>query len=118
MKKIIYTALSFAPVLALAQSGATTVGNLSSLTTQIGSLISKFIPILFAIALIYFFWGLVEYIRAAGDPKKAAEGKSIMIYGIIAIAVMVSIYGLVAWLQTTLGVNGGTTPTLPTVPGL
>lgn len=117
MKKLIYTALSFSPVLALAQSGVGTVGNLTSLTTSIGTLLGRFIPLLFALALIYFFWGLVKYIQAAGDPKAAAEGKSIMIYGIIAIAVMVSIYGLVAWLQSTLGVQGGSV-TLPTVPGL
>jgi hypothetical protein len=38
-----------------------------------------------------------------------------MIYGIIAIAVMVSVYGLVAWLQGTLGISAYQNVPLPTV---
>jgi Flp pilus assembly pilin Flp len=38
-----------------------------------------------------------------------------MIYGIIAIAVMASVYGLVNFLQTTFGISGGTV-TLPPLP--
>jgi hypothetical protein len=116
MKKFIYAALSFAPALAFAQQA--NLSGLSNLVSQIGQIIGKLIPILFALALVYFFWGLIQYIRGAGDPKKAAEGKSIMIWGVIAIAVMVSVYGLIAWLQSTLGLQTGGSITLPTVPGL
>ncbi len=115
MKKFIYTALAFAPTLAFAQAN---LGGISNLVTQIGQIVAKIIPIMFALAIIYFFWGLVKYIQSAGDPKAADAGKSIMIYGVIAIAVMVSIYGLVAWLQGTLGINPGGSVVLPTVPGL
>ena len=109
--------MAFSPVLALAQTPAN-LGNLSNLVTQIGGIIAKIIPVMFALAIIYFFWGLIKFIRSAGDPAEASKGKSIMIYGVIAIAVMVSIYGLVAWLQGTLGVSSTTTIPLPTVPGL
>jgi hypothetical protein len=112
MKKVIYGALAFSPVLAFAQN----LGNVQTLVNQIGGIIRSIIPIMFALAIIYFFWGMIKFIRSAGDPKAAAEGRSIMIYGVIAIAVMVSIYGLVGWLQTTLGVTAPTTINLPTVP--
>ena len=119
MKKIIYVLVSsgilFAPVIAF---GAVNFSVLLDLETQGGQIIAKVIPIVFALAIIYFFWGIVQFIRGAGDPKKAAEGKSIMIYGIIAIAVMVSVYGLVTWLQDTLGLSNTATIVLPTVPGL
>ena len=114
MKKVIYAILAFGPVLAFAQD----FSGLSNLVTQLGGIVAKVIPIMFALAIIYFFWGLIQFIRAAGDPKKAQEGRTIMIYGVIAIAVMISIYGLVYWLQTTLGVGTQTTLPLPTVPGL
>lgn len=116
MKKFVYVIMSFAPALALAQGAD--LGGISTLVTQFGGIVAKVIPIMFALAIIYFFWGLIQFIRAAGDPKKAAEGKSIMIYGIIAIAVMVSVYGLVTWLQDTLGLSNTATIVLPTVPGL
>lgn len=116
MKKFIYAAMAFSPVLAFAQQG--NLSNLSNLITQFGQIIAKIIPIMFALAIIYFFWGVIKFIRAAGDPKAAAEGKSIMIYGVIAIAVMISLYGLVAWLTSSLGITPGGTVILPTVPGI
>ena len=106
--------MAFAPALAFAADFSAIV----DLVGQIGTVVAKIIPIMFALAIIYFFWGLIKFIRSAGDAKARDEGKSIMIYGVIAIAVMVSIYGLVAWLQNTLGVGTETTLPLPTVPGL
>lgn len=116
MKKFIYTAMSFAPVMALAQEAD--LSGVERLIDSIGGIINSILPVLFALALVYFFWGLVKYIQAAGDAKAASEGKSIMIYGVIALAVMVTIYGLIAWLQSTLGIEGGQTIVIPTVPGL
>ena len=109
MKKFIYIALSFAPVLALAQG----LGQATNVVDNITSLINKVIPLLFAIALIYFFWGLIQFLRASGtDPKAKDIGKTHMIYGILALAVMVSIYGIINWLTTTAGLTN-TAPTLP-----
>ncbi len=117
MKKVIYGLMAFSPMLALAQ--ATTPPNLSnigSLMDSIKGLLDKLVPLLFGIAIIYFFWGVIKYIRAAGDPKAAAEGKSIMIYGVIGLAVMVSIYGLINFLTGSLGLNNQPIdlPNLPT----
>ncbi len=116
MKKIVYALLAFSPVLALAQNPNFT--GLDSMVAFITRTVRSLIPIFFALAIIYFFWGLIEFIRSAGDPKKAAEGKSIMIYGVIAIAVMISIYGLVSWLQNLLGVTNNAPLPIPTVIGL
>ena len=118
MKKFIYGVLAFSPVLALAQIAGTNTTNLSGLSNLISSfgvILTNIIPILFTLAILYFFWGLVQFLRAAGDPKMADQGKSHMIYGVIAIAVMISIYGLVGWLQNTLGINSPTRVSLPTV---
>ena len=116
MKKIIYAVAVVSPVFAL---GATTpdTSGISGLVRNIGGIINSIIPILFALAIIYFFWGLITFIRGQGDPEKSKTGKSIMIYGVIAIAVMASIYGLIAWLQNTLGVSSGTIIDLPHIPG-
>ena len=112
MKKVVYAAMSFAPVLALAQS----VGNLPQFVTNVKNLVNLIIPVFFGVAVIYFFWGLVQYLRAGGDPKAQEQGKSHMLWGIIALAVMVSVYGLINWLVTLSGVNNSFTPTFPQVP--
>lgn len=114
MKKVIYAVLAFSPALAFAAD----LSNLQQILDFIQRTVRTLIPIVFGLAIVYFFWGLVQYIRSAGDPKKAAEGKSIMIYGVIAIAVMISIYGLAAWLQQAFGISATSTVNVPTVNGL
>ena len=116
MKKFIYGVLAFGPVLALAQTPNTS--GLTAIVTFIGTTVRSLIPIMFGLAVVYFFWGLTKYIRAAGDPKGAAEGKSIMIYGVIAIAIMASIYGLINYLQGLFGISATGTVQVPTVTGL
>jgi hypothetical protein len=105
MKKFIITALAFAPSFAFAQ---VTLNNTKSLTSAFGQLVNSALPILVGLALLAFFWGLVKFIFSAGDAEKAKEGKSIMIYGIIALVVMVSVWGIVNFIASDLGVSNGT----------
>jgi hypothetical protein len=57
------------------------------------------------LAILFFFYGLAIYILHAGDPDKASEGKSIMIWGILALFVMTSIYGIIGFLQRSTGTD-------------
>jgi hypothetical protein len=57
------------------------------------------------LAILFFFYGLALYILKAGDPEAAAEGKSIMIWGILALFVMTSIYGIIGFLQRSSGTD-------------
>ncbi len=117
MKKLVVSVGSFlAPVLAFAQTPNLT--GLQAILTFIATTVRTLIPIVFGLAIVFFFWGLVTFLRAAGDPKAQEAGRNQMIWGVIAIAVMISIYGLVAWLQTTFGVQNITTGAVPTVTGL
>ena len=111
MKKVIYGLISFAPALAFAQD----LGNVDTLVLNIQGVLNNILPLLLALAIIYFFWGLVKFIKAAGDSKAREEGKGVMIWGIIAIFVMVSVFGIVNWLSDTTGLDSGTVPTLPTI---
>ncbi len=89
--------------------------NLQSLVAEAGSLLNALIPLLMAAALVVFFWGLVQYIRSAGEGEHAV-GRNIMIAGIVSLFVMVSVWGLVRFLQSTLGISGGASITPPSVP--
>src|SRR3989338_10005333 len=65
------------------------------------------IPFLFALAVVMFIWGAVKFlIINAGEEKKREEGKQFMIWGIIALAVMISIWGLVGVLGDTFFPGG------------
>ena len=80
--------------------------------------VSALIPILLSLAILVFFWGIVKFIAHTDDAKAREEGKRVMIWGMIAIFVMVSLWALVGFLQETLGLNVfgslGATPALPT----
>lgn len=102
MKKIILTGagvITFFPAIVLAQ---TTIQNI---VIDIGDIIGLATPIVVALALLYFFWGLAKYILNSGDEEKKAEGKSIMIWGIIALFVMVSVWGLVNLVADTFNID-------------
>ncbi len=72
-----------------------------------GGIVSKTIPVVVGLALLYFFWGLSKFILRAGDEKAREEGKQIMLWGVIALFVMVSIWGIVDFIARDLGVKGG-----------
>ena len=62
------------------------------------------IPLIFALAVAMFVWGVVQFVLLnAGDEKKRTEGKQFMIWGVIALTVMLSVWGLVKILAVTFG---------------
>lgn len=71
----------------------------------IGGLVNMLIPIAIAAALLFFIWGLAQFIMNSGDPEKKSEGKNRMIHGIITLFVIVSIWGIIAWIGSTLGIG-------------
>ena len=79
--------------------------NVNTLLNDFGKLIYKAVPITFALALLFFFYGIAKFIYSAGDVGAKAEGKSIMVYGVIAIAVMASIWGIIHFIGTELRIN-------------
>ncbi len=89
----------------------------TNIVTPIGRIINLLIPIVFALALLYFFWGLAQYILASGDPTAQESGRNKMIWGIVALFVMASVWGLVRFLGTAIGVNQDAAPSVnPIIP--
>ncbi len=114
IKASIAGALALLPLAALAQGGGS-LSNLSKLVDSVGNIIRTLIPLLVAVALLVFFWGLIKYIRAANDPAEAGTGKSIMIAGVIALFVMVSVWGIVGFIGDAVGIDQGGDITPPRV---
>jgi len=114
-------ALAFLPALAFAQGNFNlSSGGITGVLGSVGSILNMIVPILIALGIIAFLWGVLRFIFSAGDEEKRKAGKMFMIYGIIGIVVMVSVWGLVAFIQKSFGIQSGTVqngPQLPTVPG-
>ena len=102
MKKVlVLSAVLLTPALALAQD----LSNLQRLATSFGEIVDTLIPVVFAIALLVFFWGLAKYILAAGSEEAKAEGRRIMIGGIIALFIMSAIWGIVTFIGEATGID-------------
>lgn len=86
-----------------------------SLAGCLVDLLNFFVPFLIGIGLMLFFWGLAKFILAqsAGDQQGISGGRQLMIWGIVALFVMVSIWGIVQILANTFGWTFGV-PQLPT----
>lgn len=79
---------------------------IKELIQAFGGLINLLIPMLVGTALLVFFWGLAKFIfRVGGDEKAVTDGKKLMIWGIIALFVMVSVWGIVSFMQRSLGIT-------------
>ena len=73
------------------------------------------VPVLFAIAFIVFLYGIAKaYIFSGGDPAEVAKGHKLLLWGLIAFVVMISVWGLVNVVANTFGLQGAFAPTLPT----
>jgi hypothetical protein len=81
------------------------MNGLGGLIGAFGGLISVAIGIVVAIALLVFFWGLTKFIFKAGDEKAQAEGRNTMVWGLIALFVMVSTWGIVEFFQASFNLH-------------
>ncbi len=88
---------------------------LRDVVVKVGDIINLIIPLMVAIALIAFFWGLIKYLFAQGNEESKTDGKKIMLWGIVALFVMVSIWGIIRVIADTFNIQSGTTITPPKV---
>ena len=106
MKRILAIgAVSAMPFLALAQSiNYQSSSGLSGLISWAGSMLAKIVPLFVALAVVYFIWEVFQY-TIAGDEDKKKAAKTQIIWGIVGIFIMVSVWGLVAILQSTFNTS-------------
>jgi len=104
--------MSLTPVLALAQTTGKMIGcrgvelgTVEGIVCKVGDILNILIPILIALGVVFFIWGVIQYV-VGGDEEAKKKGRDKMIYGIIGLAVIVALWGLVNALIKSFGVGG------------
>lgn len=80
-------------------------------------LIGSLLPLVIGIAVLVFLIGLLKYV-VANDDKKKEGARTIILWGLIILAVMVSVWGLVSIIQGLFGVDStnNARPDFPSFP--
>ena len=110
-----------APMLVLAQTGTAPtscvpLGNtIQGLLCKISELLNAVLPVLIALGVVYFVWGVVQFVISDDEEAKTA-GRNRIVFGVIGLAVIIGVWGLVNLVRNTFGLNNQQNITLPTVP--
>lgn len=70
----------------------------------IDAIVNPVIYLLFGLALVYFLFGVFMFVRGADDEEARNTGRQHMLWGIVGLAIMVSVYGILRIVAGTVGV--------------
>ncbi len=71
------------------------------------------VPMIFVLAFLFFIWGVMRFIQASDSVKKE-ESKKFILWGIIGLFVMTSVWGIIKIVSTTVGIDKTAVPFLQT----
>lgn len=107
--------LALTPVLAFAQGAAPVTRTVDGFLNYVIYLAGRALPLLILSAVVLLLFGIVKtFFWNSGEKKE--EGKSFIIWGIVALFVMVSVWGLVNILRSTFQLDNNNIPVAPTIP--
>lgn len=61
--------------------------------------------LIFALAIIFFMYHIAKYIYAGNDEGQRTESRQYILYGIIVLTIMFSIYGVIGLVAATFGIS-------------
>ena len=113
----IFSSLALIPGVVLAAPGpCDALSGIGKIICQLQVILNTIIPFLMTLGIIYFIWGVVQYVIGDGDEAKK-KGRDHIIYGLIGLAVIVGMWGLVNIVTRTFGLSGTSAPTLVPLTG-
>ena len=75
------------------------------ITKIIDNIVTPLVTGLFLLAMLVFIWGLFSLISKGDDPKGREQGQQHILWGVIGMAIMVSVYGIIRLIGNTVGVG-------------
>ncbi len=88
--------------IAKAESSADAVVN-SIIPKIVSNIVSPLLQLLFGVAVVMFIWGLIGFFKNGDDVKAREEGRQHILWGVIGFAIMVSVYGIIRFVASSVG---------------
>ncbi len=89
------------------------INNANDLVDRILSLINIAIYVLVALAVVFIVYNVVMYIIRGNEPEGKREAAKNVTWGIVGLAIIVSLWGLVNIIVNTFRTNTNNLPNLP-----
>lgn len=70
-------------------------------------IVNPFLALLFVLATLYFVYGLVRYLLAGQSDEDRTTGKSHMMWGLLGMFLMISVFGIMRLIVNTFGIDLG-----------
>ena len=81
--------------------------DLKGFITNVDSMIvNPLISLLFALAVVYFLYGVFEFILNQENEEKKTSGKSHMLWGVVGITIMLGVWTILGMIINTLNIKG------------
>lgn len=81
----------------------------ASMSTLINSIervvINPLILLVFTLALVYFIYGVMQFVLNPTNEEIRKSGKSHMLWGLVGLFIMIAVFGIMRLILNTLGVN-------------
>lgn len=84
---------------------ATQTTTFTGLLTTVQGIFDKVIPFIIGLAVFVIIWGIFNYLVHAAEEEKRAEAKKYIIWGIVGVFFMLSIWGFVNILVGTFNLK-------------
>jgi zinc transporter ZupT len=69
------------------------------------TIFNPIIALLFGIASVAFVWGVLQYLISPDNEEAREKGKKSMLWGIIGMFIMVSVFGIIKLIINTIGAD-------------
>lgn len=76
-------------------------------------IIGLLVPITFGVAIVFFLYGVAKFIVQSNNDKDREEGKKVIVWGVIALFVGVSVAGFIELLSYIIGTGTGGAISVP-----
>lgn len=99
-------------------SGTSSGGpTLATFLCKIAYYINAVMPVLIALGVLYFIYGVITYVIASDEEAKT-KGRDKIIAGLIGLLVIVSVWGLVSILRRSFAIQNEADISIPCIPAV
>ena len=88
-------------------------GTLNDIEEAVLELLNSIIPMFVAAAVVFFLWSVLKYVNSGDNAEVRIQARALMVYGVVAIFVLVSVWGLVGLLENVFNLDNSNLPVNP-----